>query len=69
MVGTICLVQAKTTAPFSPPSVRRLQFCSCDALVWAFSELMVEPMAGQGFYDLARERAEALEGTPIAILQ
>jgi hypothetical protein len=33
----------------------------CDALVWAFSELMVEPMAGQGFYDLAREHAEALE--------
>ena len=33
----------------------------CDALVWAFSELMVEPMAGQGFYDLARERAQALE--------
>ena len=33
----------------------------CDALVWAFSELMVEPMAGQGFYDLAREQAEALE--------
>ena len=32
-----------------------------DALVWAFSELMVEPMAGQGFYDLAREQAEALE--------
>jgi hypothetical protein len=32
----------------------------CDALVWAFSELMVEPMAGQGVYDLARERAEAL---------
>jgi hypothetical protein len=30
-------------------------------LVWAFSELMVEPMAGQGFYDLAREQAEALE--------
>jgi phage terminase large subunit-like protein len=33
----------------------------CDALVWAFSELMVEPMAGQGFYDLAREQAEAFE--------
>ena len=33
----------------------------CDALVWAFSELMVEPMAGQGFYDLAREHAEAPE--------
>jgi hypothetical protein len=33
----------------------------CDALVWAFSELLVEPMAGQGFYDLAREHAEALE--------
>jgi hypothetical protein len=33
----------------------------CDALVWAFSELMVEPMAGQGFYDLAREHAEAFE--------
>src|ERR1700752_2622089 len=33
----------------------------CDALVWAFSELMVEPMAGQGFYHFAREHAEALE--------
>jgi hypothetical protein len=33
----------------------------CDALFWAFSELMVEPMAGQGFYDLAREHTEALE--------
>jgi len=30
-------------------------------LVWGFSELMVELMAGQGFYDLAREQAEALE--------
>jgi predicted phage terminase large subunit-like protein len=43
----------RAAAGFSPDRV--------DALVWAFSELMVEPMAGQGFYDLAREQAEALE--------
>ena len=43
----------RAAAGFSPDRV--------DALVWAFSELMVEPMAGQGFYDLAREQAEAFE--------
>ena len=31
-----------------------------DALVWAISDLMVDQMAGQGFYDWARQQAEAL---------
>src|SRR6266446_6747831 len=31
MVGTICLVQAKATAPFSPPPACRLQFCGSRA--------------------------------------
>ena len=42
----------RKAAGFSPDRV--------DALVWAFSDLMVDQMAGQGFYDLARQQAEAL---------
>ena len=32
----------------------------CDALVWACSELLVEPMKGWGIFELTRQRAEAL---------
>ena len=32
-----------------------------DALVWAFSELLVEPMKGEGMFELARQQAEAAE--------
>jgi hypothetical protein len=28
-------------------------------LVWAFSELLVEPMKGEGIYELCRREAEA----------
>ena len=30
-----------------------------DALVWAFTELLVEPMKGVGIYELYRQMAEA----------
>ena len=30
-----------------------------DALVWAFSELLVEPMKGEGIFELYRRDAEA----------
>ena len=30
-----------------------------DALVWAFSELLVEPMKGEGIYELYRQQAKA----------
>jgi phage terminase large subunit-like protein len=30
-----------------------------DALVWAFTELLVEPMAGEGIYQLYRQQAKA----------
>ena len=39
------------TAGYSPDRV--------DALVWAFSELLVEPMNSEGIYELFRQRAEA----------
>jgi hypothetical protein len=29
-----------------------------DALVWAFSELLVEPMPGEGLYEFYRQQAE-----------
>ena len=32
-----------------------------DALVWAFSELLVAPMKGEGIYELYRQQAEAAE--------
>ena len=32
-----------------------------DALVWAFSELLVEPMASEGIFELDRQQAEAGE--------
>ena len=31
-----------------------------DALVWAFTELLVAPMPSYGAYEIARERAEAV---------
>ena len=30
-----------------------------DALVWAFSELLVEPMPGEGLYEFYRQQAKA----------
>jgi phage terminase large subunit-like protein len=33
----------------------------CDALVWAVSDLMVEQMSGEGYYDYMRQKYEALE--------
>ena len=43
----------RAAAGYSPDRV--------DALVWAFSELLVEPMTGEGIFELARQRAEAAE--------
>ena len=43
----------RAAAGYSPDRV--------DALVWAFSELLVEQMEGEGIYELARQRAEAAE--------
>jgi hypothetical protein len=43
----------RAAAGYSPDRV--------DALVWAFSELLVEPMESEGIYELARQRAEAAE--------
>src|SRR5437763_1321620 len=52
MVGTICLVQAKATAPFSPPPVRRLQFCGGRQFVGLASRYLQEHRCGKG--DLGR---------------
>ena len=41
----------RAAAGYSPDRV--------DALVWAFSELLVEPMNGEGIYELYRRDAEA----------
>jgi len=41
----------------------------CDALVWAFSELMVEPMAGWGVYEATRRQAEALVKAKAAAIE
>ena len=41
----------RAAAGYSPDRV--------DALVWAFSELLVKPMNGEGIYELYRRRAEA----------
>ena len=41
----------RAAAGYSPDRV--------DALVWAFSELLVEPMKGEGIYELYRQQAEA----------
>jgi hypothetical protein len=43
----------RATAGYSPDRV--------DALVWAFSELLVEPMKGEAMFELARRNAEAAE--------
>jgi phage terminase large subunit-like protein len=42
----------RTAAGYSPDRV--------DALVWAFSELLVEPMKGGNIFELYRREAEAL---------
>jgi hypothetical protein len=41
----------RAAAGYSPDRV--------DALVWAFSELLVEPMKGEGIFELYRREAEA----------
>ena len=41
----------RAAAGYSPDRV--------DALVWAFSELLVEPMNGEGLYELYRQQVEA----------
>ena len=41
----------RAAAGYSPDRV--------DALVWAFSELLVEPMKGEGIYQLYHQQAEA----------
>ena len=43
----------RAAAGYSPDRV--------DALVWAFSELLVEPMKSEGIYELYRRNAEAAE--------
>jgi phage terminase large subunit-like protein len=43
----------RATAGYSPDRV--------DALVWAFSELLVERMKGEAMFELARRNAEAAE--------
>ena len=43
----------RAAAGYSPDRV--------DALVWAFSELLVEPMQGEGIFELYRRYAEAAE--------
>ena len=41
----------RAAAGYSPDRV--------DALVWAFSELLVEPMPGEGLYEFYRQQAKA----------
>ena len=41
----------------------------CDALVWAFSELMVEPMASWGVYEATRRQAETLVKAKAAAIE
>ena len=41
----------RAAAGYSPDRV--------DALVWAFSELLVEPMNGEGIFEFYRQQAEA----------
>jgi hypothetical protein len=43
----------RAAAGYSPDRV--------DALVWAFSELLVEPMKSEGIFELYRRQAEAAE--------
>ncbi|HJZ14272.1 MAG TPA: hypothetical protein VJ251_02290, partial [Stellaceae bacterium] len=43
----------RAAAGYSPDRV--------DALVWAFSELLVEPMESAGIFELYRRQAEAAE--------
>src|SRR5205814_6184412 len=46
----------RKTAGFSPDRV--------DALVWAFSDLLVEPMSNEGIFEWTRRQAEALVKKP-----
>jgi hypothetical protein len=43
----------RVAAGYSPDRV--------DALVWAFTELLVERMPGEGIYELYRQQAKAAE--------
>src|SRR5438477_10230382 len=43
----------RTSAGFSPDRV--------DALVWAFAELLVEPMSNEGYFEWARQKAASLK--------
>ena len=43
----------RAAAGYSPDRV--------DALVWAFSQLLVEPMKGEGIFELYRRQAEAAQ--------
>ena len=43
----------RLSAGFSPDRV--------DALVWAFTDLLVEPMSNEGFYFWAKEKAASLQ--------
>jgi hypothetical protein len=51
--GSKVYVANRGTARYSPDRV--------DALVWAFSELLVEPMKGEGIFELYRRDAESAE--------
>jgi phage terminase large subunit-like protein len=46
----------RASAGFSPDRV--------DALVWAFTELLVEPMPSEGYYEFLRTKAAALKPKP-----
>jgi predicted phage terminase large subunit-like protein len=46
----------RAAAGYSPDRV--------DALVWAFSDLLVEPMSNEGFYFWAKEKAASLQPKP-----
>jgi hypothetical protein len=46
----------RNSAGFSPDRV--------DALVWAFAELLVEPMASEGYFMWAKEKAASLQPKP-----
>ena len=46
----------RASAGFSPDRV--------DALVWAFTELLVEPMSNEGYFEWARQKAASLKPKP-----
>jgi hypothetical protein len=48
---------ASRASTFSPDRV--------DALVWAFSHLLVEQMASEGFFEWSRQKAASLKPQPV----